>query len=85
MIEPTEEFGYRYLEMVQETRRATDSAAFLFSAQDLRLPLQLLNARRQYADDAEVNAQLDEAFAALIAGEPEEAAAIIAEHAEAGD
>jgi hypothetical protein len=83
MIEPTEEFGYRYLEMTQEARRATDDAAFPFEAEDLRLPLQLLQARRQYADDDEVNARLDAAFDALIAGEPDEAQEIIVEYAEA--
>ncbi len=31
--------------------------------------MRLLEARRAYADDAEVNAQLDEAFDAIIAGD----------------
>lgn len=69
VIEPTEEFGYRYLEMVQEARRAMPGDAFTFTAEDLRLPLRLFNLRREHAGDAAINARLDEAFAALIAGD----------------
>ena len=82
IIEPTVEFGYQYLEMVQDTRRATDDAAFPFEAADLRLPWLLLDGRRRYAGDSDVNARLDEAFDALNAGSLDEAAAIIAEYAE---
>jgi len=82
IIEPTVEFGYQYLEIVQDTRQATDDAAFPFEAADLQLPLQLLDARSRHAGDADANARLDEAFDALIAAAPDEAAAIIAEYAE---
>ena len=82
IIEPTVEFGYQYLEMIQDTRRTTDDAAFAFEASDLQLPLQLLDARRRYAGDGDAKARLDEAYDALIAAAPDEAAAIIAEYAE---
>ncbi|MEJ5310674.1 MAG: glycoside hydrolase family 71/99-like protein [Anaerolineae bacterium] len=77
VIEPTEEFGYRYLEMVQEARRAMAGDAFTFTAEDLRLPLRLFNLRRAYAGDAAVNARLAEAFTALITGDVGTARAII--------
>lgn len=82
VIEPTEEFGYRYLEIVQEARRATEmmDGEFTFTAEDLRLPIRLFNLRREYARDAAVNARLDEAFAALIAGDVDGAAAILASY-----
>lgn len=76
-IEPTEEFGYRYLEMVQEARRAMAGDAFTFTAEDLRLPLRLFNLRREHTGDAAINARLDEAFAALIAGDIDAATVII--------
>ncbi|MGC9523547.1 MAG: glycoside hydrolase family 71/99-like protein [Anaerolineae bacterium] len=82
IIEPTVEFGYRYLEQVQETRRATDDEDFPFDAEDLRLPLQLLEARRNYASDPSANARLDEAFSAMISGKPREAATILADYVE---
>ena len=80
IIEPTVEFGYRYLEMVQETRRMTDDQVFPYDALDLSLPLQLLDARRQYAGDVEVNARLDQAVDALLSGNVAGATAILAEY-----
>lgn len=77
IIEPTVEFGYRYLEMLQETRRASIDAAFSFTAEQLALPLQLFNLRKAHERDAEINAQLDEAFNAVVAGEIEAAVTII--------
>ena len=80
IIEPTEEFGYRYLEMVQDVRRAMviEDDKFTFAAEDLRLPLQLFTLRQEHVGDAAVNARLDEAFTALITGDVESAATIIA-------
>jgi hypothetical protein len=77
IIEPTEEFGYQYLEMVQDARRAMADGDFTFTAEDLRLPIQLFNLRREYAGDTAVNARLDEAFTALIAGDVDVAVEII--------
>jgi hypothetical protein len=67
-IEPTIEYGYQYLEIIQTTRRELDSS-FTVTAENLHLPLRLFQARRAYLGDAEVNAQLDQVFAALIAGD----------------
>jgi hypothetical protein len=64
MIEPTEEYGYQYLEIVQETRR-TLSDDFAFTADDLRLPFQLFQLRKANPK----NPQLDEAFTAIINGD----------------
>ena len=49
MIEPTHEFGYLFLETIQDTRRAEAEAlgrAFPFTHDDLRLPARLLRARQ---------------------------------------
>jgi hypothetical protein len=80
IIEPTEEFGYQYLEIVQDTRRSLDASDFSFAHEDLELPLQLFNLRREHADDAEVMAQLDEAAAAILAGDLEAARTILASY-----
>ncbi|MBZ0292597.1 MAG: glycoside hydrolase family 99-like domain-containing protein [Anaerolineae bacterium] len=77
MIEPTEETGYQYLEIVQETRQSLDSEDFQFTADDLRLPLQLFNLRKAHADNAEAQTQLDEVFDAIIAGDLDTARAIL--------
>lgn len=84
-IEPTEEWGYRYLEMVQEVRRSTDPAGFPFVADDLRLPLRLFELRQKYADDAAVGARLDQVFAAILAGDLEMARDILDEYAVEGE
>ena len=75
-IEPTEETGYRYLEMVQEARRAMDEE-FPFTAGDLQLPFHLFQLRKVQADDAATQAKLDEAAAALLAWDAAAARAIL--------
>ena len=76
IIEPTEEFGYRYLEIIQQTRQ-TLSPDFAATSDDLRLPFELFQLRRAHAGDAAINAQLDQAFAAIIAGDTTAAQSII--------
>ncbi|MEP7294175.1 MAG: glycoside hydrolase family 71/99-like protein, partial [Chloroflexota bacterium] len=78
-IEPTEEYGYQYLEIIQSTRQTLD-AAFSADPDALRLPLQLLELRRAHADDAEVNAALDEVFSAIVSGDLTAAREIIASY-----
>jgi len=77
-IEPTEEFGYQYLEMVQEVRGDTDPAGFPYTADDLRLPIQLFELRQKYESDAEVNAQLDQVSDAILAGDLDRARTLLA-------
>ena len=45
MFEPTHEFGYRFLEIVQDARRTEMGAAFPFTSDDLRLPARLYALR----------------------------------------
>ena len=77
MIEPTEETGYQYLEIVQATRQALSGADFTFTPDDLRLPLQVFQLRKEHAGDAEIQAQLDDVFDAIIAGDLATAATLL--------
>lgn len=77
VIEPTHEFGYKFLEVIQEARRMEIGEAFPFTAEDLRLPARLLALRR--AGKAPVE-ELDRAAALLAAGRPAEARAILSTH-----
>jgi hypothetical protein len=77
-IEPTEEFGYTYLEMVQEARRATDPD-FTFTAEDLRLPLHLFNLRKGNPSAEDMNARLDGVFELMLYGSLEQARNLLAE------
>lgn len=46
IIEPTHEFGYTFLEIIQEARRQELGDAFTFTPEDLRLSARLLELRR---------------------------------------
>jgi len=60
MIEPTREFGYLFLEIVQEARRDELGSAFTFTADDLRLPARLYEMRKTgAASDATLDAVSD--------------------------
>ncbi|NOT33022.1 MAG: T9SS type A sorting domain-containing protein [Candidatus Eisenbacteria bacterium] len=75
-IEPTLEYGYRYLEHVQEVAR--EFRELPYSAQDLRLPRALHALRKQNRGNAAVMAQLNQAAAFILSGQPAEARAILA-------
>ena len=46
MIGPTYEFGYLFLEIIQEARRHEPGQTFRFTAADLRLPARLFQLRK---------------------------------------
>lgn len=68
-IEPTLEYGYRYLEIVQEARKVTDPG-FAFTPADLRLPFQLYQLRALAAKNSTPAAllKLQQASQALLDG-----------------
>jgi hypothetical protein len=80
IIEPTAEFEYRYLEIVQEARQITSAGGFTYTAEDLRLPLKWYSARVKYAQYAEATTRLEEAFNAIVAGDLEAATEIMASY-----
>ncbi len=68
-IEPSHEFGYRDLETVQNLR-VNSSGQPVAAAIDLRLPIQLLEQRRNAKDAGDVNARrLDEISALIVSGQ----------------
>ena len=76
IIEPTREFGYQYLDTVQSLRRSLDPS-FPFSAPDLGWPLRILRLRQTYPGNAIINAELDRAYADIIAGNPDSVETIL--------
>ena len=56
VLEPSREFGYRDLEMLQQLRRRHIDPRFSPTPSDLRLPFQLLHCRRVKATPARVSA-----------------------------
>ena len=77
IIEPTAEFGYRYLEMVQNQRRLSIDPAFPRSAGDLTLPIRLFNLRKNNPNNTDVNLAMDGVFESLISGDMEAAIAVL--------
>jgi hypothetical protein len=60
MIEPSTEFGYRDLEVVQRLRRKIIEPGFAGKPEDLRLPHRLYKLRKASRDQHLVRQQLDE-------------------------
>ncbi|MBN2281131.1 MAG: T9SS type A sorting domain-containing protein [Candidatus Marinimicrobia bacterium] len=77
IIEPTLEFGYQYLEDLQNFRRETIDSTFNFDGDDLLLPLIIYELRKEYAYSYPVHNMLDDAFYHIIEGDIEAAKAII--------
>lgn len=69
IIDPTIEFGYQYLEMLQEARREWIKPDFPFIAEDLRLPLRLFELRKYFNGNNEANRLLDTSRDLILAGE----------------
>jgi hypothetical protein len=78
IIEPTEEFGYQYLEEVQNTQKTLQASGFSFTPEDLRLPLQIFNLRKTLAENAESSTRLDAAVEAIFEGDLDTAVETIA-------
>ena len=65
MIEPTREFGYTFLEIIQQARRKELGQSFPFTHDDLRLPARLYALRKKEKVSAPA---LDQIFRLLNAG-----------------
>lgn len=68
IIEPTVEYGYRDLGVIQDFRRQYLDPGFTAQTNDLALPLRLYNLRRQYAGNSIVAGELNRAFTNIVAG-----------------
>jgi hypothetical protein len=67
IIEPTVQYGYRDLSVIQNFRRLYLDSAFPFQSNDLSLPLRLYNLRKLYgAANAVMSAELDRVFTNII-------------------
>ncbi len=61
MIEPTVEFGYGFLTYIQESLGVED-----LGEDELKLVTELYNQRKEYADDSDEQARLDQVFYYLV-------------------
>jgi hypothetical protein len=67
VVEPTVEYGYRDLGVIQSFRRQYLDPDFPFQTNDLLLPLRLYNLRKQYgAANAALSAEMDRVFTNIV-------------------
>jgi hypothetical protein len=69
IVEPTQEYGYRDLGIIQDCRRQFLDSKFARNTNDLALAMRLFNLRRQYATNATVCAELDRVFTNIVSGD----------------
>jgi len=65
MVEPTREYGYRDLGIIQDLRRQFVEPGFAGQTNDLTLALRVFQLRRDHSSNATVAAELDRVFAQL--------------------
>ena len=78
-IEPTLEYGYQYLEMIQDFKKNSIDPDFQYQATDLRVPMKIYDLRKKHKGNSEINARLDTAFNLIVADELDSAIALIDE------
>jgi hypothetical protein len=73
MVEPTAEYGFRDLGVIQDLRRQYLEPDFSRNSDNLALALQFYNLRRKFLTNAVVSAELDRIFTNIVSGQLEAA------------
>jgi hypothetical protein len=68
MVEPTQEYGYRDLGIIQDFRRQYLESGFSRNTNDLTMALRFYNLRRQHSTNIVVAAELDRIFTNIVSG-----------------
>ena len=71
VVEPTHEYGYRDLGIIQDFRRRYLEKDFAYRTNDLTVAFQFYNLRKQAATNSAITAELDGAFANIVSGKLE--------------
>ena len=69
MVEPTVDYGYRDLGIVQDLRRQFLDASFPYHTNDLAMALRFYNLRKQYGSNPAIAAELDRIFTNIVSGQ----------------
>lgn len=77
IVEPTVEFGYRYLEMIQSVKRDSIDPSFPYTSKDLEIPIRIYNLRKMFNNDGIMNEILDSAFSLILTGDIQTAESLI--------
>jgi hypothetical protein len=68
MVEPTQEYGYRDLGIIQDCRRQYLESNFSSNTNDLTMALRFYSLRRQYLTNIVISAELDRIFTNIVSG-----------------
>jgi hypothetical protein len=68
MVEPTQEYGYRDLGIIQDFRRQYMESGFSRDTNDLAMALRFYNLRRQSLTNIVVSTELDRIFTNIVSG-----------------
>jgi hypothetical protein len=77
IIEPTVEFGYSYLEIIQQRQRQELGKYFQYTTDDLRLPIMLYQLKKKYQHNQSVMKDLSKCSELLFSGNLSDARKII--------
>jgi hypothetical protein len=68
IIEPTADYGYRDLGIIQDLRRRYLDSGFQYHTNDLAMAFRFYNLRRQYGSTPAVSAELNRIFTNIVSG-----------------
>ena len=68
MVEPTREYGYRDLGIIQDFRRRYLDPGFSRKTNDLAIAFQFYNLRRKYQNNSVASSKLDQIFTNIVSG-----------------
>ena len=68
IVEPTQDYGYRDLGIVQNLRRQYLDPSFSYHTNDLAMAFRFYNLRKQYGNSPAISAELDRIFTNIVSG-----------------
>jgi Glycosyl hydrolase family 99 len=68
VVEPTRDYGYRDLEIVQNLRRQYMDPGFPYHTNDLAMAFRFYNLRRQYGNNTSISSELNRIFTNMVSG-----------------
>jgi hypothetical protein len=77
IIEPTIEFGNRYLEKLQAVKKSSIDSTFNYSKAELEIPLKIFRLRKAHPSELSTNKSLDRAFDFLVGSQVKKAHSIV--------
>jgi glycoprotein endo-alpha-1,2-mannosidase len=77
IIEPTQEFEYKYLEMTQNIRKNNNDSLFEYTSEHLRIPYRLYLLKKKYKNNSILSQKLDKASDLLFTDKIQEGQRII--------